>query len=123
MTTYTLFLSHVMPYESANFTKAEAWVSIILCKCCNIFGCGLWHINVPVVVNRIARIKIAPENDEVFHDEIDHEQLALGFRFLADMINRLCFLLVLIATLVAFSLTILKTMIETSDDITRLDSL
>ena len=77
-------------------------------------------MEVPDEVNRIATRKVSPENDDYSNGAIEHEQLALGFRFLADMINRLCFVLVLVATMVAFSLTILKTMIESNDDTKRL---
>ena len=49
------------------------------------------------------------EGDDI-HKSFEHDDLKLGFQFLADMINRLFFILVVIAEIVAFSSTIFVTM-------------
>ena len=59
------------------------------------------------------------DGDDI-HKTFEHEDLLHGFQFLADMINRLFFLLIVVAEIVAFSATILTTMPASNSDIVRL---
>merc|ERR1739838_1288584 len=83
VTTHTLFLYHVNSYESQNFSKSEASVSLVLAKLFNVITYGLWTIKVPETV-----VKIANHPTDYIQRDFNHEHLQLGFQFLADMINR-----------------------------------
>ena len=61
------------------------------------------------------------EGDEI-HKTFEHDDLLHGFQFLADMINRLAFLLIVIAEIVAFSATILTALPAGQSDIARLET-
>ena len=61
------------------------------------------------------------EGDEI-HLKFAHTDLLLGFRFLADMIDRLAFVLVVIVETIALSATILTMPMGNSDN-SRLDTL
>ena len=82
----------------------------------------LWEIDVPETVQRIAD----HPPDEI-HKDFEHEELLLGFQFLADMLNRLCFLLIVVSEIIAFCVLILNTVAHQSVDgrmdmIKRLDN-
>ena len=62
---------------------------------------------------------IGHDGDDI-HKTFEHEDLLHGFQFLADMINRLFFLLIVVAEIIAFSATILTTMPASNSDIVRL---
>ena len=104
MTTHTLFLYFVNSFESANFSKTEAVISLKLSKAFNVMTLKLWEIDPPETVLRIAN----HPTDEI-HKDFEHEERLLGFQFLADMINRLFFLLIVVAEIIAFCTTILNT--------------
>ena len=46
VSTHTLFLYYVTEYESKNFTKTEAKVSVGLANIFNAMTCGLWEIEI-----------------------------------------------------------------------------
>ena len=109
---------HVNSYESKNFSKTEAKVSIGLSKFFNVMTFKIWKINVPEKVQEIAD----HEGDEI-HKTFEHDDLLLGFRFLADMINRLFFIIVVFVEILAFSATILTMPAENSRDLSRHENL
>ena len=141
MTTHTLFLYHVNSYESQNFSKSEAKVSVGLSKFFNLCTFKMWEIDVPPkawdwrgsFVSRPFALKyhveslpkvqeiIDHEGDEV-HKSFEHDDLQLGFKFLADMINRLCFLVIVLAEIIAFSATIFATLGSSHSDAQRLET-
>ena len=116
VTTHTLFLYHVNSYESPNFTRGQALVSVGIAKFCNVLGCGLWRITVPYSVSKIASKKyvVSPDNPKVRPPKFNHDELSLGFKFYADMIDRICFIFVLFITVIAFGMTIVKSIIDSS---------
>merc|ERR1739838_1230648 len=117
VTTHTLFLYHVNSYESQNFSKSEAKVSVGLSKMFTFMTFKIWEIDVPPKVQEI----VDHEGDEV-HKSFEHEDLLHGFQFLADMINRLFFLLIVVAEIVAFSATIFVTLGSSHSDAQRLET-
>ena len=60
--------------------------------------------------------RIADHPTDEIHKDFDHEELQLGFQFLADMINRLFFILIVIAEIIAFCVTIATTIASHSAD-------
>ena len=56
---------------------------------------------VPETVNQIAD----DEENQVF-DQFEHEERLLAFQFMADMINRLCALLIVVSEAIAFFSTV-----------------
>ena len=118
VTTHTLFLYHVNSYESGNFSKSEAKACMYLAKFFTLMTCKLWEIEVPEKVREI----VEHEGDEL-HKTFEHDELALGFKFMADMINRLLFLIVVIAEIVAFSATVVTSLVNTIQDRGKLDAL
>ena len=51
--------------------------------------------------------KIADDKEDKIYIRFDHEERLLGFQFLADMINRLFFLLIVLTLIAAVCATIL----------------
>ena len=102
VSTHTLFLYHVNEYESKNFSKTEAKISLGLAKFFNVINCYIWKIEPPNIVKKIAH---HPTDD--IHKEFDHDSLSLGFKFLSDMLNRLCFLIVVLIQIATLASTIL----------------
>ena len=117
-TTHTLFLYHVNSYESGNFSKSEAKVGMYLAKFFNCTTFGLWEIEVPPKVMEI----VEHEGDEI-HKTFEHDDLKLGFMFMADMINRVLFFLIVIAEIIAFCATILTSITAGSSATDRIDVL
>ena len=78
----------------------------------------LWEVDVPPKVMEI----IEHEGDEV-HKTFDHDDLSLGFQFMADMMNRIFFLLIVLAEIIAFSATILTAIPVGDSNTHRLDVL
>ena len=66
----------------------------------------MWDIDVPDNTNIIA-----DKGDEV---EVEVEDLQLGMRFYADMVNRLSFFLITITILIAFFCTFVQSWIRYS---------
>ena len=97
-----MFLYHVNSYESRNFSKTEAKISMNMAKFLNCITFKLWEIEVPSKVIEIVR----HEGDEL-HKTFEHHDLSLGFKFMADMMNRTFFLITVLVEIVAFSATIL----------------
>ena len=56
------------------------------------------------------------EGDEI-HKSFEHSDLLLGFQFMADMINRLFFVIIVLAEVIAFSASIFTTMGKDSEDV------
>merc|ERR1711935_784874 len=109
-------LYHVNSYESANFSKSEATVSIVISKLFNVISFGLWRIEVPETVTKIAR-----HPTDNIHKDFGHKELQLGFQFLADMINRLMFVVIILVQIGALCGTIVRTWVAYgSDDILNL---
>ena len=65
----------------------------------------IWEVDVPPKVMEI----IEHEGDDI-HKTFDHDDLSLGFKFMADMLNRVFFTLIVIAEIIAFAATILTTL-------------
>ena len=139
MTTYTLFIYHIKTYESKNFSKFEAKLSVGLSNLLNVLSLKLWEIDAPqtawdlvcVLVKThsncfksLAKVKqiIWHEGDEL-HKTFDHDELLIGFQFLGDMINRVFFLLLVLAEIIAFSTTILMTIRAEYSDTAKLAKL
>ena len=114
VSTHTLFLYHVNEYESKNFSKTEAKISLGLAKFFNVINCYIWKITPPEIVKQIAH---HPTDD--IHKQFDHDNLSLGFKFLSDMLNRLCFVVVILVQIASLASTILPAAIlyiSTSSD-------
>ena len=109
---------HVNSYESGNFSKSEAKISMYMAKFFTYITFKLWEVDVPPKVMEI----IEHEGDDV-HKTFDHEDLALGFKFMADMMNRMFFLLIVLAEIIAFSATILTAIPVGDSNTHRLDVL
>ena len=151
MTTYTLFLYHVNPYESQNFTATEAKICKKMQEFFDFITLDLWRIEPANAIKDILNADKAlvkklkdetKKKEENCHNDVglqgticcrpkicfadektesrDHEEAKLGFQFLADMINRLCFLLIVVCEIVAFSVTILTT-VGSQSDVVRLN--
>ena len=82
-----------------------------LSKAYNYMTFKLWKINAPDTVQRI----VDHPTDEL-HKHFVHEELCLGFRFLADMINRLFFLIIVSCEVIAFCALIVSTMTSHSTE-------
>ena len=106
ISTHTLFLYHCPEYEARNFSRSEARISRGIAKVFTKLACGMWNIDVPENTNTIA-----DKGDEV---EVEVEDLQLGMRFYADMINRLSFFLITIIILIAFFCTFVQSWIRYS---------
>ena len=151
VTTYTLFLYHVNPYESKNFTTTEAKLCRKMAKFFDLITFDLWRIEEAKAITAIlkkakeakeaekarkeaetaekapkTRINVLCCNPNQFcyedknEDGVgEHEELKLGFQFLADMINRLFFIVIMICEIIAFSVTILGT-VGSQSDVARL---
>ena len=99
VSTHTLFLYHVNSYESKNFSKSEAKISLFLAKIFNRLSCGIWDIEPPQLV-----IDITQHPTDDLHLKFCHEDLQHGFKFFADMINRFVFsAVILVQTISLFS--------------------
>ena len=84
----------------------------MLAKLFNVITCGLWTIKVPETVVKIGQVKLefilnnnydklsdlkkANHPTDDIHKDFDHEHLQLGFQFLADMINRFMFVIIVL---------------------------
>ena len=68
---------------------------------------------------------IADDEEDEIHKRFKHKKRLLGFQFLADMINRFCFILIVIIEIVAFFTTIIPLYIayNTSDKNDIIDQL
>ena len=75
-------------------------------------------------VRSLLKVKaiVEHEGDDI-HKSFEHDDLKLGFQFLADMINRVFFMLVVLAEIIAFSATILMTMGSRHSDDARLEAI
>ena len=110
-----LFLYHVNSYESRNFSKTEARISMYIAKFFTYITFKLWEVDVPPKVMEI----IEHEGDEI-HKTFQHDELSLGFKFMADMMNRMFFLIIVVAEIIAFSATILTAITAGSSNTIRL---
>ena len=54
VSTYTLFLYHTNEYESKNFSKTEAKISLVLANMSNYANFKIWKVRAPEVVVSIA---------------------------------------------------------------------
>ena len=87
-------------------------MSLVLAKLFNVMTCGLWTIKVPETVVKIGQVKLEfvlnnnydklsdlgkanHPTDDIYRD-FNHEHLQLGFQFLADMINRFMFVIIVL---------------------------
>ena len=95
---------HVNSYESRNFSKSEAKISMYMAKCFSYMTFKIWKVDVPPIV-----MKIIKHDDDELHKTFNHDDLLLGFKFMADMLNRVFFTLIVIAEIIAFAATILPT--------------
>ena len=75
----------------------------------------LWEVDVPPKVMEI----IEHEGDEI-HKTFQHDELSLGFKFMADMMNRMFFLIIVVAEIIAFSATVLTAIPVGGSDAHRL---
>ena len=83
LTTFTLFLHHINEYDSKNFSKTEAKISVFIARLLNLLCCRIWVIEPPGIVTKIAS---HPTDD--IHVEFDHEQDRVLFKFLVNEICR-----------------------------------
>ena len=106
VSTHTLFLYHVNEYESKNFSRTEARISLAFASFCNFINCNIWTIDPPSVVKEIAN---HPTDD--IHKDYDHDSLHLGMQFFSDMINRICFIAVVLVQIGALCGTIIPAVV------------
>ena len=106
ISTHTLFLYLCPEYEARNFSRTEARISRGIAKFFTKIACGMWNIDVPDNTNTIA-----DKGDEI---EVGVEDLQLGLKFYADMINRLSFLFITITILITFFCTFVQSWIRYS---------
>ena len=66
-------------------------------------ACGLWDIETPSNTNKIADCP-----DEETEGKIEIEELQLGFRFYADMLNRLWFFIICLIIVFTFFCTFVQ---------------
>ena len=104
ISTHTLFLYHCPEYEARNFDKTEARISRGIARFFTKMACGLWNIDIPENTNHIAE-----KGEEV---EVSVEDLQLGMKFYADMINRFSFFIITITILIAFFCTFVQSWIR-----------
>ena len=109
---------HVNSYESGNFSKSEAKICMYMAKGFSYMTFKIWEVDVPPKVMEI----IEHEGDDI-HKTFDHDDLSLGFKFMADMLNRAFFTLIVIAEIIAFAATILPTIPAGDTDKHRLQIL
>ena len=107
VSTYTLFLYHVNSYESKNFSRTEANLSLLFTRFCNSLSCGLWEIQPP---HYVLEISAHPTDD--LHHKFDHDLLQHGFQFLADMMNRVVFVFVILIQVITLMTTIVPAWID-----------
>ena len=115
ISTYTMFLYHCPEYEARNFTRTEARISRGIAKFFTAMACGHWNIDVPENTNNIARKKEIQIDDKdaqmgatklIEHEKIyEIEDLQLGLKFYADMINKLAFFIISILYVITFFFT------------------
>ena len=115
VTTLTLFLHYVSEYESQNFSETEAKISLIFAKVVNVGTCNFWKIRPPKIVTELANYS----NDRLMsiYEHFNHEQLSLGFQFLADMINRIVFILVIFVQFLTLLCVIIPALAEDLKDL------
>ena len=89
----------------------------MICTYRNIHTRFVVIIFIPLKVQEIAE----HDGDDI-HKSFEHDDLQLGFQFLADMINRLFFLLIVLAEIIAFSATIFVTLGSSHSDDVRLET-
>ena len=99
-------------YESKNFSKSEAVISVWMAKVFNVLSLGLWKLSVPSTIQKIAD---HPTDD--IHKDFSHEDLSLGFKFLADMINKVSFVIVLLIQAGFLCGTIIQTWVDYGGDV------
>ena len=140
VTVVTLFFYHISGYELINFSRTEARISIALATFFTKITFGLWVIEVPTEVQKIEAdvsdqrhlqfsIKTKKHTREAdankggeevsFSESVDYYSLAddahplrIGFRFLADMINRLFFMIVCCSLVVTLGMTLIHLLIQ-----------
>ena len=66
-------------------------------------ACGMWDIDIPANTNKIADCP-----DEETEGKIAIEELQLGFRFYADMLNRLWFFIITLIIVFTFFCTFVQ---------------
>ena len=71
----------------------------------------VWKINAPIEVQ-----ELADHPTDELHKHFEHEKLCIGFQFLADMINRLFFIITVFSEITAFFALIVSTMTSHSAD-------
>ena len=84
---------------------------VTVAKVFNLFSLGLWKLDVPLTI-----IKIANHPTDDIHRDFSHEDLSLGFKFLADMINKVAFVLVILIQAGFLCGTIFRTWIDYGGD-------
>ena len=104
LSTHTLFVYHVNEYESKNFSRTEAKISLGIAKVLNFIYRCTWQIDPPKVVLEICN---HPTDD--IHCHYEHDDLHLCFQFYADMINRVAFHLVTLVQVITMFTTLVPT--------------
>ena len=66
-------------------------------------ACGKWNIDIPENTNKIADCPA-----EETKSRIEIKELQLGFRFYADMLNRLCFFIITLIFVFTFFCTFVQ---------------
>ena len=86
-------------------------MSVAMAKIFNMLSLGLWKLDVPSTVQKIAD---HPTDD--IHKDFDHEDLSLGFKFFADMINKASFVAVTLIQVGFLCGTIVRTWVAYGGD-------
>ena len=82
-----------------------------MAKVFNVLSFGLWTLDVPSTIEKIAD---HPTDD--IHKDFSHEDLSLGFKFLADMINKASFVIVTLIQVGFLFGTIVRTWVAYGGD-------
>ena len=93
-------------------------MSMYMAKFFTCITCKLWEVDLPPKV-----MEIIEHDGDFIHKTFKHEDLLLGFQFMADMMNRIFFLLIVLAEIIAFSATILTAIPAGDSNTHRLDVL
>ena len=86
-------------------------MSVSIAKVFNVLSVGLWKLDVPATIQKIAD---HPTDD--IHRDFSHEDLSLWFKFLADMINKVSFVIVTLIQVGFLCGTIVRTWIAYGGD-------
>ena len=85
VSTHTLFLEHVKPFEYGNFGPMRAKASCQMAKILNFICCGLWHIDTPKEIEQMQHY------NNPYDGATEPVDMSEAFHFYATMIDRTTF--------------------------------